>query len=41
MNGIKNKVSNGEYLLRDKFNIQKKLSISNDEIKSNSLKKQK
>jgi hypothetical protein len=41
MNGIKNKVSNGEYLLRDKFNIQKKLSFSNDEIKSNSLKKQK
>ena len=41
MNGIKNKVSNGEYQLRDKFNIQKKLSISNDEIKSNSLKKQK
>ena len=37
MNGIKNKVSNGEYLLKNNFNIQKKLNISNNEIKTHNI----
>ena len=41
MNGIKKKVLNEENPLREIFNIQKKLNISNNEIKSNSLKKHK
>ena len=44
INGLKNKVSNRKNPLRDKFNIQNRLNISNNEIKSpnnNSLKKMK